>query len=82
MSDHIDYTPQGRAWEPVRLDMTLANETWIVSDPMRRDIAERALRLIGEQGTPVNGKHVRSAIIVPIQGDELLALVPPTGAVA
>ncbi len=78
----IDYTPQGRAWEPVRLDLTLANETWMVTDPMRRDHAERALRLIAEQGTPVNGQHVRGAVIVPIQGDELLALVPPTGAVS
>ncbi len=72
MSDR--YIPFGRPWEPVRLDLVLANETWMVSDPMTRIDAERALRAIGEQGTPVNGQHVRQALIVPIQGDELLAL--------
>ncbi len=73
----IDYTPTGRDWEPVRLDLTLANETWMISDPMRRDHAEQILRQIGERGTPVNGQHVRSAVIVPIQGDGLLAIAPP-----
>ncbi len=72
----IEYTPLGRAWEPVRLDLVFANETWMVTDPMTRENAERALRVIGEQGTPVNGQHVRRAIIVPIQAYELLALCP------
>ncbi len=56
--------------------MVFANETWMVTDPMTRENAERALRVIGEQGTPVNGQHVRRAIIVPIQAYELLALCP------
>lgn len=51
--------------EIVRLDLVYHDETWEITDPMTRDAANLACRLLGEQAIPVRGKRVVRALIVP-----------------
>jgi hypothetical protein len=52
--------------ELVRLDLTFDNDTWHITDPVPRHIAEDACRIFGEQAMPVIGKRVVRALIVPV----------------
>jgi hypothetical protein len=52
--------------EIVRMEVVFDNETWTTSDPVPRYVAQEAMRLFGEQATPVYGKRVIQALIVPV----------------
>lgn len=52
--------------ELVRLDVVFDNETFQITDPVPRHIAQEAMRLFAEQGMPVEGKRVVQATIVPL----------------
>jgi hypothetical protein len=56
----------------VVLDLVFSDETYMVTDPMTRQEAEIACRLFGEQGTPVLGKRVTQALIVPATDEQRL----------
>jgi hypothetical protein len=52
--------------ELVQLDLVFHDETWMLSDPVPRHIAQDTLRVFAEQALPVNGKRVIQALIVPV----------------
>ncbi len=51
--------------ELVRLDVRLEGETFLLSDPVPRSIADETCRLAGEQGVWIYGKRVTWALIRP-----------------
>lgn len=55
--------------DAVCLDLVFADETWTISIPMPRYVAEHACRDFGEGWPWIDGRRVVRALIVPWTGE-------------